>query len=287
MKQPTLTLLFTALLAGASSSGQVTLFRPSDKSIVPRNVIDQLCDPKLSDECWSSFEGTGTVWRGDVNGDGVDEILIAPGSGWCGSGGCSYYLYRVDGRAWTRLNGEQWFVYRGRFGILPVVREGYNDIRIAVDLCVKWNRRRYVEYEPQDYHRLTAKLFDESNLDEAEIFWAIRYSGLKRIRFEPQWFPTTAEWSRLYEGGGRPQLEDPTNNLLWIALYKGGVWAVKGKQAFLLLPRPAYKGAERLEFQGDWLVVYAEVGSKIGLHPVARYNRRTGELCIHRWEPEH
>ena len=73
--------------------------------------------------------------------------------------------------------------------------------------------------------------------------------------------------------------------LRWVAIFKGGVYGVEGDRSFLLLPRPAYGGAERLEIDGDWLVVFASVSlehadPKLEVREVARYNRRTRELRV-------
>ncbi|MDH4134005.1 MAG: hypothetical protein OEV31_04395, partial [Gammaproteobacteria bacterium] len=83
---------------------------------------------------------------------------------------------------------------------------------------------------------------------------------------------------------------DTQHGVRWVAMFKGGVYAVQKGKAYLLLPRPAYRGAEKLEFDGDWLVVHATVATdparkKYVLQPVARYNRKSSELQLLIHEP--
>ena len=62
-----------------------------------------------------------------------------------------------------------------------------------------------------------------------------------------------------------------------LSFFKGGVWAVKGNRAFLLVPQPSHLGAQRLELRGDWLFIYGELEEPDD-SPDVRYNRRTHEL---------
>jgi hypothetical protein len=134
---------------------------------------------------------------------------------------------------------------------------------------LKWDGTTYVPYTTADVRSLSASWF-ESKFDEAELFWAIRYRGLKTTTFKARWFAGVPAWSSTFE------LNDPMLGVRWVATFKGGVYAVADARSFLLLPRPGYKGGDRLELQGDWLAIYSTW--ELGLNPVARYNRRTQEL---------
>lgn len=272
-----ITLLLTLLLAGSlpAASG-VKRFRQADLSIVPRELIasNEICS-ESDEECWESFRDTAEVWTGDVNGDGVEEILLHPGSYWAGSAGQWFFLFQERDGDWIPLSEEGWLVRRFWFQILPVHREGYHDLRVAGDWCVKWNGAAYVSYEPEDYHQLSPEFFDATNWWDAEMFWTIRFAGRDRVDFEPRWFPLPADWPPFTVND---RLPDPEGEVTWVALFKAGVWGQKGSQAFLLLPRPAYLGAGSLRIEGDWLLIY-EAGEPLSLL-LARYNRRTGELIL-------
>lgn len=270
-------LLTAVLLVGLFD---VQHFRPAEKTIVPRSVIEsnELCEPELKSICWEHFLEVGEVWQGDVNGDGKEEVLVQPGIG--GSGGDWYFLFEERGEMRVLLNPEGWFVHRARFDILPRVRNGYGDIRIAVNRCYKWGGEGYVEYSPDDYHNLKPDFFDAVNPDEAEILWSINYEGLTSFELQRRWFPVTPKWAEWSQGRANARLKDPREDITWVALYKEGVWGVRGNRAFLVLPRPTYKGIEKLGFEGEWLVMYGETSGVSGLVPLAKYNRRTGKLVI-------
>ena len=241
----------------------------------------ELCDFEDAAECRRRFLEKGAAWRGDVDGDGVLELLLQ-GAVLGGTGGNPYYLFQARRGSWEPLNSEGgWLTLTGspRFDILPTARGGYHDIRVSAVECFKWNGKEYVPYAAADYRALSPRWFDGSKLDEAELFWAIRYRGAPAVTFEPQWFSAVPQW------GSNVEVEDATLKLKWVAMFKAGVYGVQGGRSFLLLPRPAYSGAERLELDGDWLVIYATVltstePAKSELRPVARYNRRTKDLRV-------
>ena len=72
-------------------------------------------------------------------------------------------------------------------------------------------------------------------------------------------------------------------------MHKGGVWAVRGNQAFFLAPQVSetFESVEDLKFDGDWLL-----GSGIGaiesqvIRPSIGYNRRTHELILDRHDTD-
>ena len=275
--------MFVALLSIAMvvvpEAMNVKQFSPAPKTLVPRALIEsELCPDPDGKDCWLIFEETGKVWVGDVNGDGADELLIYPGLGFTGSGGDWYFLYQRQGGNWVSListdSEKGWQIQDPRSDILPVVRNAYHDLRLSADGCLKWNGSQYELYEPGDYHQLRAEFFDASNPQEAEIFWRIRYEGQKTIQFEPQWFPLQTAWRKpLIE------LADPQNGLTWVSRPKGGVYGIQVDRAFLLVPRRSYLGAERLELQGDWLLIYDDSGGdQSPAQPSARYNRLTQQL---------
>ena len=266
------TLFLMALLLGAESSGVARHFRPAEKSVVPAILIEELCPDPEGKACWQAFKETGDIWVGDVNDDGVEELLLFPGSSYSGTGGQSLFLYQKRQGKWVSLMEEEGWLIRGRrLDILPIVREGYHDLRLGVDFCLQWSGKQYVAYEPSDYRQLSPDFFPAPDVHEAVIFWRIRYDGLRVVRFEPQWISDVPSWSV------NAELDDPLLGLRWVAMFKGGVYGVQDHRSFLLLPQPAYLGAAKLQFDGDWLLIYNEEESP---QVLARYNRRTGELRI-------
>lgn len=273
--------LATASASGAS--GSVQHFQRAEKSMVSKSLLDSklLCgDPSDTTEsveiCERKFASEGAVWSGDVNDDGMKELVIFPGGDWSGTGGDTYFLLQRRGNQWVSLFKDPygWFTRNAEFDILPITRQGYHDLRIAINWCVKWNGKQYEDYDTNDYHSLSPGFFDAGDWWNADIFWDIHYQGLKSFKIVPQWFSFPPEGKR---SSANVILDDPQYGFKWIALFKGGVWGVQGERAFLLLPQPAYKGAEKLEFQGDWLVIYGDFPDAAP-SVVARYNRRTGEL---------
>jgi hypothetical protein len=182
-----------------------------------------------------------------------------------------------------------------RFDILPAVRHGYHDLRVAADMCMKWNGQDYVNYDAEDYHRLNPGWFNKRDSHDAEIFWAIHYAGHDKVIFTPQWFPISPGDFLTLDQLGRlrrrtppehylsVELNDPKEHVRWYALHKGGVWAIRGNQAFFLAPQVSetFESVEDLKIDGDWLL-----GSGMGIdesqvpRPSIRYNRRTDELIL-------
>lgn len=114
----------------------------------------------------------------------------------------------------------------------------------------------------------------------------IRYPGLSEFAFTPQWFPISGDEflrqpSALMLLGGTltelprvpaSRLKDSTEQLLWVGLSRGGVWAIRNNRGFLLAPQQAYLGARSLQFRGDWLSIAEDLD---GENPEIEYNRRT------------
>ncbi len=264
------------------SSGPVKYFRELSKESIPFGIFEsgyplfEMEDPQRATK---AFEAEGQAWAGDLNDDAVDEILIMPNNYLCGTGGCPYHLFEKREKQWISMSKEEWLTFTAfanppHFDIFPTTRQGYHDIRVAVNECFKWDGKNYILYEPADYRQLSPDWFDSGNFRNAEILWLIRYSGLKTAKFEPRWVQSVPEWAK----SGNAELEDPTYHVKWVAIFKGGVYGLRSDRAFLLLPQPAYQGASKLEFEGDWLLIYAQPTNK--LLPVGRFNRRTGELRI-------
>jgi len=270
-----------ALSAAVSGDAvEPTYFRETPKSLVPKALIEsQLCPDPEEKACWEVFEQTGAAWVGDVNGDGLSELLVYPGLAYTGSGGRWYFLYQERQGRWVSLffgpDDEGWQIRHPRFDILPIVRNGYHDLRLSHDTCFKWNGTQYELYEADDYHKLSPQLFDPSDPAEAEILWNLRYHGLKEFTLEPQWFRPDSGWT---DSPVNTRVDDPGLGLSWVAFSKAGVWGVKGKERFLLLPQPAYLGASKLQLSGEWLLIYGEAESDDEAQPVARYQRRTSKL---------
>ena len=293
--------LAVLLLAG-SPSLPVKHFRTIEKSQLPKTFVQYLCgstyEATEKKNCIESFEKTGAVWAGDVNDDGVDEYIIDSG-GAPGTLGPARNLVQQRRNEWVELAcfkeddscGPAWNTLRARFDILPIVRNGYHDLRIEVDHCLKWNGQHYIDYDPTDYSQLRVEWFDTSDSHEAELFWMIRWQDEKGIQFEPRWFTVSVEEfnrpvrayisfpARVVEFPRLPYVsrQDPELGLTWLSLFKGGVWGVKENRAFLLVPQPSYLGAQRLELRGDWLFIYGELEEPDD-SPDVRYNRRTHEL---------
>lgn len=290
-------------LLASSISSPVAHFRPVKKSQLPKSFFRYLCheskDHAERAVCIQNFNREGSVWAADVNNDGVDEIIVDAGD-MPGTEGPSWEIVQLRGEDWVSLACLEpdegcdpwWNSLHARFDILPVTRDGYHDLRIDVDRCLKWDGHHYVDYDDSDYHRLNQGWFDAKDSREAELFWKIQYSGEDVIQFQPLWFPISQEeFSRpLQHYIGLParvtefpkltceSLRDPDQSLIWVSFCRAGVWGLRGDHAFLLVPRPSYLGASRLELHGDWLYVYGEVDEDTDTRPTYTYNRRTGEL---------
>lgn len=278
-----LALLLLASLSATQLPAEVKKFHPVENSAVPAELFEtsSACDYGEPEDCHADFLETGKAWLGDLNDDGVEELLIKASDKLSGTGGDVYFLYQKEPQGWEPLTEQDGWVtltFGPRFDIFPIVRQGYHDIRVAIGECWKWDGKVYVPYQPDDYRELSPEWFNASDFWEQEIFWAIRYRGLKTARFEPVWFAGIPEWST------NDELEDKEYDLRWIATLKGGVYGVQGNRSFLLLPRPGYAGAGKLELNGDWLVIHGQPGKDSQPAILIRYNRRTGELQI---EKEH
>src|ERR1700676_1284685 len=306
---PAILILPMALFLSLRHSSPVQHFSPVPISRFPRAVfLREFCEGRSVElkECWASFRDYGGVWAAGVDGDHVDELIVQPGGDWAGSAGRWYFLYRRQ--------GNDWITWRPRFDVLPIVRNGHHDLRVEVDGCLKWDGAKYVWYEPEDYHRLSPAWFNASDHREAEMLWAIRYAGEKKMKFEPQWFPLAKHdfWTH---GSPLPRspviypprmvletLDDPQEHVRWMGILKGGVWGIRGDRVFFLAPQlsDTFEGIEELKFEGDWLLAYGhtridvlefEILPEDRVRPSIRYNRRTHELQIERhdynWEAPH
>lgn len=267
--------LLLALLLGANSPGGLRHLRPAKKSAVPVSAFRDICADLVNESCRQEFLASGAAWLGDVNDDGRNELLVFPGSSFSGAGGQSYFLYQRQRGKWVSLAEDGWQLRGRRFDILPVVRQGYHDLRIGVDLCVKWNGTQYEVYDASDYRQLSPDLFLAPDVYDAALLWQIRYAGLTTVQFEPVWI------SDVPRGSANAELDDPLVGLRWVAMFKGGVYGVRGERSFLLLPQFTYLGAAKLRFEGDWLLIYDE---QTPPRVLARYHRRTHELQIERPE---
>lgn len=275
--------LLVAVLLMQQSNVSPRPFRPIEKNKVPAVLIERppSCDPDLDDaaRCTERFRDVGDAWTGDVNGDGVDEVIVFPGTG--GTGGSDAVLFQKRGTKWRAI--LSYFPYNDTQYILPVARSGYHDLCLDDRHCFKWAGKRYVSYTTEDYRRLSAGHFSKSpDAKEASLRWLTRYAGLERFRFSPDLYSVATvprlrgavhERSRIWA-----ELKDYDYGIHWISLYKGEVWGVKGDSAFLILPRPSHTGCARLETSGDWLLIYGErTDAEV---TIAQYNRRTGEMRI-------
>jgi hypothetical protein len=154
---------------------------------------------------------------------------------------------------------------------LPIVRQGFHDLRIEVDHCLKWDGKRYIDYDSEDYARLKPEWFDTGNSNEAELFWKIRYAGRKSIQFEPLWFTVSPqEFNRSpqsYMGFPVRVMEFPKLpyvsrrdlkfNIRWLSFFKGSL-GCKRESGFppgSSLPILVHSAWVR----GDWLFIYGEL----------------------------
>ena len=84
--------LSLALLLFLSASPLVRHFKKVSTNQFPRAVVlRDFCLDKEPD-CWENVQSQGSVWAGDVNGDGTNELLVFPGRDWVGSAGSWYFL---------------------------------------------------------------------------------------------------------------------------------------------------------------------------------------------------
>lgn len=281
MKFSFLAVSFLFALAAHSSEG----FRKVNRQDVPRAAVSVIC-PDDDDGCWRDFAETGEAYELDVDSAGNRALLVFGGVGWGGSGGDSYCLLQEQAKRWKEIGRDCWQLYHGlHLKRLGRVRDGHYDFRLGKTLCIKWQGNRYVAYAPGDYRNLPISAFNETDPEDAEIFWLIRYAGARDAVFEPRWMPKPLdlhEWSPREEKD-TPALKDDVEQVTWMSSYRGSVWGVKGDQAFVLLPRATYLGAEEITVQGDWLSIQGHSGKcRADNVELARYNLRTHRLKINR-----
>ena len=75
--------VLAAAVLAASFLSPIKQFRLLEKSQFPDNFLSNLCGSKaeksLNKDCLEGFNKDGAVWAGDVNDDGMDELIIDPG----------------------------------------------------------------------------------------------------------------------------------------------------------------------------------------------------------------
>lgn len=200
---------FVVALATQRPPAVVQHFRSVATESIPGSLVAKICSDRDESDCAETFRTNGRAWTGDINDDAASEYVIFDGQ-LCGTLGCSYDLFEIHAEKWNAIpvfmSGSDpdvplWISNRPRFDILPIVRDGYHDLRIAVDECVKWNGHEYVAYQPDDYRRLSPSLFNQTDNHEAEIFWMIRYAGLSEFAFNTAVVPNFAR--RVFAPAGR------------------------------------------------------------------------------------
>jgi nitrogenase molybdenum-iron protein alpha/beta subunit len=97
---------------------------------IPEELFVQVAvdEPAWFRNCGSrleAFKEVMTVAAVDLNDDGRDEYVVqAADSFYCGSGGCSFYIYRYSSPRFERI-GEDFGRYAGSSG---TVHHGFRDI---------------------------------------------------------------------------------------------------------------------------------------------------------------
>ena len=79
--------LSLALFLWPLASQPVRHFNEIPISQFPRTVVDRDFCSREEQDCWENFLAQGLLWAADVNGDGIDELLVFPGGDWVGAGG--------------------------------------------------------------------------------------------------------------------------------------------------------------------------------------------------------
>jgi hypothetical protein len=268
-------------------------FQEIPASAVPESlikIIGESCQGLAPPECRKHFLENGAGWLGDLNDDGQPEYVLRA-TDFGGTGGEPYFIFQKSNDAWVPLAnnlGPQGFIgFIGiigiigipRFEILQTIRDGFHDFRIGVTTFCKWNGKSYVFYEQKDWEQLKPESIHVETIHDLDLLWKVRYSGKTQFRLEPDWFNGEPYW------GSNVELEDTELGLKWVATFKGGVYAIQKGKSFLLMPRPEYGGARKLELNGEWLLIYAGVfidkeKKKMDVLAVAKYNRKSGELII-------
>lgn len=262
-------------------------FQEVPASAVPDSlikIVEESCQGLEPPECRKYFLENGAGWLGDLNDDGQPEYVLRA-TDFGGTGGEPYFIFQKSNDAWVPLAnnlGPQGFIGIigiPRFEILQTIRDGFHDFRIGLTTFCKWNGKSYVFYEQKDWEQLKPESFHVETIHDLDLLWKIRYSGKKQFRLDPDWFNGEPDWSSNVE------LDDAELGLKWVATFKGGVYAIQKGKSFLLMPRPEYGGARKLELNGEWLLIYADVfidkeKKKMDVLAVAKYNRKSGELII-------
>jgi len=254
-------------------------FHEINRSKVPPEALAQICNDFEGHPCWKEFLKNGKAFAIDANDDGRNEFLIHIGFQDTGSGGDGYALVQKQGSHWKEIDDGYCLIYWGlRLKKLDKVRFGYHDLRLGRTQFVKWAGTKYVSYEPADYRALSPSLFDPNDPGDSEILWLIHNAGVGHIAFEPHWISQPRDLRYAWIGPVR----DASQQIDWLGVGKGGVWGIRNKRAFLLLPRASYLGATDIQLDGDWLVIYGDPWcAHCASHSeLARYQLRSHELVI-------
>lgn len=258
-------------------------FRKIGNRDVPPAAISAICYDERDAGCRQDFLENGEAYEVSVNATNEPALLIFGGNRFAGSGGETYALVQKLSTGWRKIETEGWQIYHGlHLKKLSRTRDGYHDLRLGRTLCVKWDGKFYVEYEAMDYRELPEAMFDVNSIEDAELLWLIRYAGETEFQFEPRWMPRPSDIKdQAVNERARVDAEGKEGNFTTVAVFRGGVWGVRNEKAFLLLPRPAYLGADDLKVDHDWLIVYGDsCGFSTTETEIARYNLRTGMLKI-------
>ncbi|HKW33182.1 MAG TPA: hypothetical protein VJN92_09275 [Candidatus Acidoferrum sp.] len=272
---------FLISLLASSSAFSADGFHELKRVNVPREALAENCGDLEGHPCWEEFLKNGKAFAVDVNDDEEDELLIHIWFQDTGSGGEGYALIQKQCPHWKEIDNGSCLLYWGlRLRKLDRVRLGYHDLRLGYSYFVKWHGTKYVPFESADFRALSASLFGPKDPQDAEIHWLTRHAGIQRVTFEPQWVSRPKD---LRYGPIGP-VKDASQRLDWFSVYKGGVWAVRGKLAFLLLPRAAYLGVNNLQMDGEWLVMYGDPWcDECASHTeLARYHPRSHQLIVAR-----
>lgn len=145
-------------------TGKKTAFTgtiPGKSDNIPESLLVDVArdEPGWFQHCGSSmgqFRKVMTVTAVDLNNDGNDEYVVqAADSYYCGSGGCSFYIYHYKSSRYDRI-GEDFGFYAGISGTL---HNGFNDIvnevkdysrkkggSVVIAVTLHYNGTTYVRY---------------------------------------------------------------------------------------------------------------------------------------------